>query len=35
LATKPTRAAKERRIGEKKTRAVVKTTRSKTIKADE
>jgi protein subunit release factor B len=35
LPTKPTRAAKERRIGEKKTRAVVKTTRSKTIKADE
>ncbi|MCA2998107.1 MAG: peptide chain release factor-like protein [Rhodocyclaceae bacterium] len=35
LATKPTRASKERRIGEKKTRAVVKTTRSKAIKADE
>jgi ribosome-associated protein len=35
LATKPTRASKERRIGEKKTRAVVKTTRRKTIKADE
>ena len=35
LATKPTRASKERRIGEKKTRAVVKTTRSKTVKADE
>jgi len=35
LATKPTRASIERRIGEKKTRAVVKTTRRKTIKADE
>jgi len=35
LATKPTRASKERRIGEKKTRAVVKTTRSKKVSADE
>ena len=35
FATKPTRASKERRIGEKKTRAVVKTTRSKKMSADE
>ena len=35
FATKPTRASKERRIGEKKTRAVVKTTRSKKVSADE
>ena len=35
LATKPTRASKERRIGAKKTRAEVKTSRSKKIKADE
>lgn len=34
-ATKPTRASKERRIGDKKTRAVVKTTRSKKVSADE
>ncbi len=35
FATKPTRASKERRIGEKKTRAVVKTSRSKKVSADE
>jgi len=35
FATKPTRASKERRIGEKKTRAVVKTGRSKKVSADE
>ncbi len=35
LATKPTRASRERRIGEKKTRAVVKSTRSKKVAADE
>jgi protein subunit release factor B len=35
LATKPTRASKERRIGEKKTRAVVKSGRSKKGVADE
>jgi ribosome-associated protein len=35
LATKPSRAAKEKRIVEKKTRAVVKTTRSKKVKLDE
>jgi protein subunit release factor A len=35
LATKPTRASKERRIGEKKTRAVVKSGRSKKVHADE
>jgi ribosome-associated protein len=34
LATKPSRAAKERRIGEKKTRAVVKSTRTKKISFD-
>lgn len=34
-ATKPSRAAKERRIVEKKTRAVVKSTRSKKIRGDE
>ncbi len=33
-ATKPTRASQERRIGEKKTRAVVKTTRSKKVGYD-
>lgn len=35
LATKPTRAAREKRIVEKKTRAVVKTTRRKKVTADE
>lgn len=35
MATKPSRAARERRIDEKKTRAVVKTTRRKKIAADE
>jgi ribosome-associated protein len=35
VATKPSRAAKERRIEAKKTRAVVKTTRSKRVKIDE
>ena len=35
FATKPTRASKERRIGEKKTRAVVKTGRSKKVSAEE
>jgi ribosome-associated protein len=34
FATKPSRAAKERRIGEKKTRAVVKSTRTKKISFD-
>jgi ribosome-associated protein len=34
-ATKPSRAAKEKRIVEKKTRAVVKSTRSKKLRADE
>ena len=34
-ATKPSRAAKERRIEAKKTRATVKTTRSKKIRHDE
>ncbi len=35
LATKPSRASKERRIDEKKTRAIVKTTRSKKVRLDE
>lgn len=35
VATKPSRAAKEKRIVEKKTRAVVKSTRSKKLRADE
>jgi len=35
LATRPSRASQERRIDEKKTRAVVKTTRSKKIGANE
>jgi ribosome-associated protein len=35
LATKPSRASQEKRIVEKKTRAVVKTTRGKKIGADE
>ena len=35
LATKPSRASQERRIDEKKTRAVVKTTRSKKMRVDE
>lgn len=35
LATKPSRAAREKRIVEKKTRAVVKTTRRKKMAADE
>jgi ribosome-associated protein len=35
LATKPTRASKERRISEKKTRAVVKSTRNRKPTADE
>ena len=35
LATKPTRASKERRIEAKKTRATVKSVRSKTIRHDE
>jgi ribosome-associated protein len=34
-ATKPTRASQERRIDEKKTRAVVKTTRRKKVRDDE
>ena len=35
FATKPTRAAKERRIGEKKTRGEVKSIRRKNVSADE
>ena len=35
VATKPSRAAKEKRIVEKKTRAVVKTTRQKKVSHDE
>jgi len=35
VATTPTRASTERRIGEKKTRAVVKTNRCKAVKVDE
>jgi ribosome-associated protein len=35
LATKPTRASTERRITEKKTRALVKTIRRKKVSADE
>ncbi len=35
LATKPSRASQEKRIVEKKTRAVVKTTRSKKINTNE
>ena len=35
LATKPTRASKERRIEAKKTRATVKSVRSKNIRHDE